>query len=54
MAEKQFEAGVLNSFDFIQLKQRYEIAASDNIRAKYDYIFKLKVLEFYFGIEISV
>ena len=54
MAEKQFEAGVLNSFDFIQIKQRYEIASSDNIRAKYDYIFKLKVLEFYFGIEISV
>jgi len=54
MAEKQFEAGVTNSYDFIQTKQRYEIAASDNVRAKYDYIFKLKVLEFYFGLEISI
>ena len=54
IAEKQFEAGVLNSYDFIQIKQRYDIAASDNVRAKYDYVFKLKVLEFYFGIEIAI
>ena len=54
IAEKQFEAGVLNSYDFIQIKQRYDIAASDNVRAKYDYIFKLKVLEFYFGVEIAI
>ena len=53
-ASDRFLLGSLNSFDFIQIKQRYEIASSDNIRAKYDYIFKLKVLEFYFGIEISV
>ncbi len=54
IAEKQFEAGVLNSYDFVQIKQRYDISASDNVRAKYDYIFKLKVLEFYFGIEIAI
>ena len=54
IAEKQFEAGALNSYDFIQIKQRYDIAASDNVRAKYDYIFKLKVLEFYFGVEIAI
>lgn len=54
IAEKQFEAGVLNSYDFIQIKQRYDIAASDNVRAKYDYVFKLKVLEFYFGVEIAI
>lgn len=54
IAEKQFEAGVLNSYDFIQIKQRYDIAASDNVRAKYDYVFKLKVLEFYFGVEIDI
>ena len=54
IVEKQFEAGVLNSYDFIQIKQRYDIAASDNVRAKYDYIFKLKVLEFYFGVEIAI
>jgi len=54
IAEQQFDLGVMNSYDFIQSKQRYEIAASDRVRAKYDYIFKLKVLEFYFGQEISL
>jgi len=54
MAEQQFELGVLNSYDFIQIKQRFEIAASDRVRAKYDYIFKLKILEFYFGQEITL
>ena len=53
-AINRFEAGVMNVFDFNQIKQRYENAASDVVRAKYDYIFKLKVLEFYFGITISI
>jgi outer membrane protein len=48
IAKQRFEAGVLNSFDYVQARQRYQIAASDIIRAKFDYIFKLKVLEFYF------
>ena len=37
-----------------QIKQRFERAASDLVRAKFDYIFKLKVLEFYFGITINL
>ncbi len=53
-AVNRYEAGVMNTFDFNQIKQRYEMAASDMVRAKFDYIFKLKVLEFYFGITISL
>lgn len=52
-AQKRFEAGVMNSFNYTQIKQRYEAAVSDEVRAKYDYIFKLKVLEFYFGIPLE-
>ncbi len=52
IAQNRFEAGVMNSFDFIQAKQRYQISASDIVRAKFDYIFKLKVLEFYFGLKL--
>jgi outer membrane protein len=44
----------MNSYDYIQAKQRYQIAASDTVRAKYDYIFKLKILEFYFGLTITI
>ena len=52
IAQNRFEVGVMNSFDFIKAKQRYQISASDIVRAKFDYIFKLKVLEFYFGLKL--
>ena len=51
-AQERFNLGVINSFDFVQVKQRYEAAVSNFLRAKYDYIFKLKVVELYFGIPI--
>ena len=53
-AQDKFEVGAMNSFDFTQAKQRYELAQSELIRTKYDYIFKLKVLEFYFGVPITI
>ena len=53
-AINRFEAGVMNSFDFNQIKQRFDVATSDVVRAKFDYIFKLKVLEFYFGLTITL
>ena len=53
-AQNKFEVGAMNSFDFTQAKQRYELAQSELVRTKYDYIFKLKVLEFYFGVPITV
>ena len=53
-ASDKFEIGTMNSFDFSQAKQRYELAQFELIRTKYDYIFKLKVLEFYFGVPITV
>ena len=53
-AENKFEVGAMNSFDFTQAKQRFELAQSELIRTKYDYIFKLKVLEFYFGVPLSI
>ena len=53
-AGDRLEAGAINSFEFIQSKQRYEEAMSNLVRAKFDYIFKLKVLEFYFGLPVSL
>lgn len=52
--QDRYESGVVNSFDYVQAKQRYEQSLSDQIRAKFDYIFKLKVVEFYFGIPLSI
>ena len=53
-ASDRFLLGSINSFDFIQSKQLYEASVSENIRAKFDYIFRLKVLEFYFGLPLTI
>ncbi len=50
--QSRFDVGFLNSFDFSQAKLRLENAQSEVIRTKYDYIFKLKLLELYFGITL--
>ncbi|MFY0628174.1 MAG: TolC family protein [Reichenbachiella sp.] len=52
-AEQRHDVGVINSFEFQRTKQLLEAAESDVVRTKYDYIFKLKILEFYFGIPIA-
>ncbi|MBU2913617.1 TolC family protein [Reichenbachiella agariperforans] len=52
-AEERYGVGVINTFEFTQTKQALEAAQSEVVRAKFDYIFKLKVLEFYFGIPIT-
>jgi len=49
-AKERFENGALNTINYFQAQQLFETAQSDLIKAKYDYIFKIKVLEFYFGI----
>jgi outer membrane protein len=46
----RYDVGLTNAFDFSQSKLRYDSAKIELNRAKYDYIFKLKVLELYFGI----
>lgn len=52
-SKERYNVGLLNAFDFSQSQNRFEAAQSEVIRTKYDYIFKLKVLEFYFGIAIT-
>ena len=51
-AKEKFEVGLMNSFDFNQAQTLYTNAQSEVLRSKYDYIFKIKILEFYFGIPI--
>lgn len=53
-AKERYDVGLMNAFDFSQAQSRVENAQADVIRTKYDYIFRLKILEFYFGIPISL
>ncbi len=52
-AKDRYDAGVTNAFDFSQSKLRYDSAVISLNRAKYDYIFKIKVLELYFGVPVT-
>jgi len=49
-SQERFKAGAINYFDFNQTKNNLVNAQSQLIQSKYDYMFKLKVLEFYFGV----
>ncbi|MDN3494175.1 TolC family protein [Winogradskyella bathintestinalis] len=49
-AKERYDVGLTNAFDFSQSKLRFDNSNIELNRAKYDYIFKLKVLELYFGI----
>jgi len=49
-AKTKYDVGLTNAFDFSQSKLRYDKALIEVNRSKFDYIFKLKVLELFFGI----
>lgn len=51
-AREKYDVGLMNSFDFNQSQTLLTNAQSEVLRTKYDYIFKIKILEFYFGIPI--
>lgn len=51
-AKEKYGVGLINSFDFTQAQTLLTNAQSDVIRTKYEYIFRIKILEFYFGIPI--
>ncbi|HEX8270103.1 MAG TPA: TolC family protein [Flavobacterium sp.] len=51
-ATEKYAVGMMNAFDFNQAQTLQTNAESEVIRAKYEYIFRVKVVEFYFGIPI--
>ena len=48
-AQESFNYGAMTLFDFDQVRNRLVNAEGAIIRAKYDYVFKTKVLKFYYG-----
>jgi outer membrane protein len=51
--EQKFNLGALNSIDYNNAKNKLAKAQSDLIQAKYDYIFRMKVLDYYQGIPLT-
>ena len=52
-AQDRFNVGMMNAFDINQAQTLYVNAQSEVVRTKFDYVFKTKVVEFYFGIPIA-
>lgn len=53
-ADQKFTVGTINSVDYNNAKKDYEKAESQLLQAKYDYIFKSTVLDFYMGKPITL
>ncbi len=47
--EKKLAVGAANNFEFITAKNNLSISENSLTQAKYDYIFKLKVIDYYLG-----
>lgn len=52
-AEQRYEVGMMNSLEFNTASNNLVRVKSELLRAKYDYIFKMKILDFYQGNPIT-
>lgn len=52
--EEKFNVGMVNSVDYSLAKIKLTQAQSQFLQAKYDYIFKTKILDFYMGIPLTL
>jgi len=53
-AEQRFEAGMMNTTDYDDSKNKLTKAKSDLLQAKYEYVFRMKILDFYLGNPITL
>jgi len=53
MNQKKYDVGLISTYDFLLAKNNFTKAKSDLLQAKFDYIFRLKVLDFYMGKSLS-
>jgi outer membrane protein len=52
-AQQKLNVGAISTFDYNSAKTRLQNAQSNLVQAKYDYLFKLKVLDYYQGKELK-
>jgi outer membrane protein len=48
-ANRKLELGSLNNFDLLAARNRYDTAENNLLIAKYEYYFRIKVIEYYLG-----
>ncbi len=52
--QQKFNVGMVNAIDYNLAKSQLSKSESDLLSAKYDYLFKLKILDFYLGRPLSL
>jgi len=53
-AKERYQLGLLNAFDYNQVKTRLITVEANLLQAKYTYLFKQKVLEYYYGLPLTL
>jgi outer membrane protein len=48
-AVKRYEVGMINTFEYTSVLNNVYTASANTLAAKYDYMFKLKILDYYMG-----
>lgn len=51
-ASERFNVGLLNTYDLTQAQNLLVVAEAESLRTKYDYLFRTKILQLYFGLPI--
>ncbi len=52
--EQRFNVGMVNTLEYNDAKNRLTIAQSELLQAKYEYVFRVQILDFYIGNPISL
>ncbi len=53
-AEKRFQLGTINNLQLLTARNTYDTAQTNLTVSKYDYLFRLKILDFYLGKQIKL
>lgn len=53
-SQKRFDLGAINSLEFTTARNNLDRAQVDLIRAKYQYVFNLKIVDFYLGRQLKM
>jgi len=53
-AKDRYELGMSTVFEFNEARTRFMRSQSEEIQAKYDFVFRTKILDFYNGIPIRL
>lgn len=54
LISEKYDNGKATAVEYNEIKLNWMKAVSDRIQAKYDYIFRMKILDFYRGIDLSL